>query len=162
MNKKILFIVQAAIVAALYTALTMLFMPISFGHNVIQFRISEALTVLPALMPASIPGLFAGCVLSNILGGVFGFVDIFFGSLATLLAALVSRGLRKYSVLVPLPPVVFNALIVGTYLKYLYHVDVSLFVSIGAVALGEAVVCYALGYPLLLVLRKNRLFPQDQ
>ena len=102
MNKKILFIVQAAIVAALYAALTLIFLPLSFGHNIFQFRISEALTVLPALLPASIPGLFVGCIVSNILGG-FGPIDIIFESLATLLAALVSRYIRNYPFLVPLP-----------------------------------------------------------
>lgn len=160
MHKKVIFIVQAAIIAALYAALTMLFLSFSFGYNVIQFRLSEALTVLPALLPSSIPGLFVGCIVANLLGG-FGPVDIIFGSLATLLAALVSRSLRKYPALVPLPPIVFNALIVGTYLKYLYEMKVPLAFSIGAVALGETVVCYALGLPLLLVLRKNRLFTQE-
>ncbi|NLN64088.1 MAG: QueT transporter family protein [Clostridiaceae bacterium] len=154
MNKKILFIVQAAIVAALYAALTLIFLPLSFGHNIFQFRISEALTVLPALLPASIPGLFVGCIVSNILGG-FGPIDIIFGSLATLLAALVSRYIRNYPFLVPLPPVVFNGLIVGVYLKYLYMHDIPLAVSIGWVALGELLSCYLLGYPLLLVLNKR-------
>ncbi len=160
MNKKVLFIVQAAIIAALYTALTMLFLPISFGHNIFQIRISEALTIFPALFPASIPGLFIGCIISNLLGG-FGPIDIIFGSLATLLAALVSRSLRKYPVLVPLPPLVFNALIVGTYLKYLYMMEVPLAISIGWVALGQLVSCYVLGLPLLLVLKKKNIFAQD-
>lgn len=157
MHKKTLFIVQAAIIAALYTALTMIFMPISFGHNIFQIRVSEILTILPALMPASIPGLFIGCIVSNILGG-FGPIDVIFGSLATLIAAFVSRSLRKYPALVPLPPLVFNALIVGTYLKYLYMMDVPLAISIGWVALGEFVSCYVLGLPLLLILRRNRAF----
>lgn len=159
MHKKVLFIVQAAIIAALYTALTMLFMPVSFGHNIFQIRVSEILTILPALLPASIPGLFVGCIVSNMLGG-FGPIDIIFGSLATLLAALASRSLRKYPALVPLPPLVFNALIVGTYLKYLYMTDVPLAISMGWVALGELVSCYMLGLPLLLVLRKKKMFTQ--
>ncbi|HAA24931.1 MAG TPA: transporter, partial [Ruminiclostridium sp.] len=75
MNKGIAFIVQAALIAALYTALTLMFIPISFGHNIFQFRIAEALTVLPALVPSSIPGLFIGCLVSNMIGG-FGPVDI--------------------------------------------------------------------------------------
>lgn len=154
MNKRILFIVQAAIIAALYTALTLIFLPISFGHNIFQFRVSEALTVLPALLPSSIPGLFIGCIVSNLVGG-FGPIDIIFGSLATLLAALVSRALRKYPALIPLPPVIFNALIVGSYLKYLYMIEVPLTVSIGWVALGELLSCYLLGLPLLLILRKR-------
>ena len=154
MSKKVLFIVQAAIIAALYAALTLIFLPISFGHNIFQFRVSEALTILPAFMPASIPGLFVGCIVSNLIGG-FGLVDIIFGSLATLIAALFSRSLNKYPFLVPLPPVIFNALIVGTYLKYLYMFEVPLFVSMGWVALGELLSCYLLGLPLLFLLRKR-------
>ena len=154
MSKKVLFIVQAAIIAALYAALTLIFLPISFGHNIFQFRVSEALTILPAFMPASIPGLFVGCIVSNLIGG-FGLVDIIFGSLATLIAALFSRSLKKYPFLVPLPPVIFNALIVGTYLKYLYMFEVPLFVSMGWVALGELFSCYLLGLPLLFLLRKR-------
>ncbi len=154
MSKKVLFIVQAAIIAALYAALTLIFLPISFGHNIFQFRVSEALTILPAFMPASIPGLFVGCIVSNLIGG-FGLVDIVFGSLATLIAALFSRSLKKYPFLVPLPPVIFNALIVGTYLKYLYMFEVPLFVSMGWVALGELLSCYLLGLPLLFLLRKR-------
>jgi uncharacterized membrane protein len=157
MNKKISFIVQAALIAALYTALTLMFIPLSFGHNIFQIRISEALTVLPALVPSSIPGLFIGCLISNLIGG-FGPVDIIFGSIATLLAAFFSRLLRKYPFLVPLPPVVFNALIVGSYLKFLYMKDIPLFASIGWVALGELLACYALGLPLLYLLKKSKWF----
>jgi len=157
MNRGISFIVQAALIAALYAALTLMFIPISFGHNIFQFRISEALTVLPALVPSSIPGLFIGCLVSNLVGG-FGPVDIIFGSAATLLAAVFSRLLRKYPFLVPLPPVVFNALIVGSYLKFLYMKDVPLLASIGWVALGELLACYALGLPLLYLLKKSKWF----
>jgi len=160
MNKNILFIVQAAIIAALYTVLTIIFMPISFGHNIFQIRVAEILTILPALLPASIPGLFVGCIVSNIIGG-FGPIDIIFGSIATLLAAFLSRCLRKYPVLVPLPPLVLNALIVGTYLKYLYMKDIPLAISMGWVALGELVSCYLLGLPLLLFLQKKKIFAQE-
>lgn len=161
MNKKVLFVVQAAVIAALYTALTLVFYPISFGHTIFQFRISEALTVLPALLPASIPGLFVGCIISNLVGG-FGLIDIIFGSLATLLAAIASYYLRKYPKLVPLPPVIFNALIVGSYLVYLYEMNVPLGVSMGWVALGELLSCYLLGYPLLLLMKKRMETIQKQ
>ncbi|HAA24930.1 MAG TPA: transporter, partial [Ruminiclostridium sp.] len=87
-------------------------------------------------------------------------VDIIFGSIATLLAAICSRLLRKYPFLVPLPPVVFNALIVGSYLKFLYMKDVPLLASIGWVALGELMACYALGLPLLFLMKKLKLFQE--
>ena len=155
MNKNLQFIVQAAVIAAAYTALTMLFAPISFGHAIFQFRVSEALTVLPAITAASIPGLFIGCLLSNLLVGGIGPIDIIFGSLATLIAAILSRKLKNTPWLVPLPPVIINALIVGSYLNFLKLQDVSLAVSVGWVALGQFLACYFVGYPLLIVLRKR-------
>jgi len=154
MNKKVFFIVQASIIAALYSAVTLVFAPISFGHNIFQLRVSEALTVLPALLSSSIPGLFVGCVISNIIGG-FGPIDIIFGSLATLIAAVASRSVRKYPLFVPLPPVVLNAIIVGGYLKFIYFKDLPLAASIAWVGLGEFLACYVLGLPLLLYLRKR-------
>ena len=154
MNKKISFIVQAALIAALYTALTLMFIPLSFGHNIFQIRISEALTVLPALVPSSIPGLFIGCLISNLIGG-FGPL-ILYSYIATLLAAF-SRLLRKYPFLVPLPPVVFNALMSEAILNSI-HEGHSAFASIGWVALGELLACYALGLPLLYLLKKSKWF----
>ena len=65
----VLFLVQSAMIAAIYVVLTIVFAPISFGQ--IQFRIAEALTILPAFTPAAIPGLFVGCLIGNILGAQF-------------------------------------------------------------------------------------------
>lgn len=152
MNKKVLFIVQAAIIAAIYTVVTILIAPYSYG--IFQFRVSEALTILPAVLPSAIPGLFVGCLVSNLIGG-YGMIDMVFGSLTTLIAAVLSRKLRKYPYLVPLPPVILNAVIVGGYLKFLYFQDVPLLASMGWVALGQVLACYALGYPLLLLLTKR-------
>jgi len=153
MKLKTRHLVQAALIAAIYAALTLLLQPISFG--VLQFRVSEALTVLPAVMPAAIPGLFVGCLLSNILGG-FGWVDIVFGSLATLLAAATTWRLRKWLLLAPLPPVVFNTAIVGTYIWLLFDRTFPLPVSLSWFALGEAGACFLLGLPLLWFIRRNR------
>ena len=79
---------RGAIIAALYTALTVLLAPLSYGE--VQIRFSEAFTLLPILMPEAVPALLVGCLLANILGGCTIF-DIVFGSLATLLAALCTR-----------------------------------------------------------------------
>lgn len=79
---------RGAIIAALYTALTVLLAPLSYGE--VQIRFSEAFTLLPILMPEAVPALLVGCLLSNILGGCSIF-DIVFGSLATLLAAVCTR-----------------------------------------------------------------------
>lgn len=77
-NKKLVFICQAAVIAALYVVLTYVFS--AFASGVIQVRVSEALTILPAFTPAAIPGLVIGCLLSNTLTGVF-FSILFSGAL---------------------------------------------------------------------------------
>jgi uncharacterized membrane protein len=140
------YIAQAAIIAAIYAAVTIAFAPISYGQ--VQVRISEALTVLPALTPAAILGLFIGCILANIYGGG-GIIDIIFGSLATLLAAFLSYKMPK-KWMVPIPPIIINGIVIGFVLNYLYGLP--LFITMGWVALGELISCYALGYPLLLAL----------
>lgn len=150
-KNRIRFITEGAVIAALYAALTLLFLPISFGAQG-QLRISEALTILPFFTPAAVPGLFAGCLIANIVGGQ-GPIDIIFGSLATLLAAWLTSRMRR-PLLAPLPPVVFNGIIVGAELSFLYQLP--LFATMGWVALGEIGACYILGYPLLKLLQPNR------
>ena len=81
-------LVHGALFAAIYFVLTLMFRPISFGP--IQFRISEALCVLPYFTPAAVPGVFIGCLISNIMGGAM-IMDVVFGSLATLIGAVGSR-----------------------------------------------------------------------
>lgn len=146
------YLVQAAVIAASYIALTLLLMPLSYG--VMQIRISEALTILPAFTPAAIPGLFIGCLVSNMLGP-YGVLDMIAGSGATLLAAYLSYRLRKRPFLVPLPPVIANGVIIGGLLYYAYSVPVSLPIAMLWVALGEAIACYGIGYPLIKYLSKR-------
>ena len=93
-NKKLVFICQAAVIAALYVVLTYVFS--AFASGVIQVRVSEALTILPAFTPAAIPGLVIGCLLSNTLTGCV-LLDIIFGSVATLIGALGSYALRRHT-----------------------------------------------------------------
>ena len=144
---------RAALIAALYAALTIFVMPISYG--VMQFRVSEALTVLPVFTPAAIPGLFVGCLVANIVSPV-GLVDVIIGSAATLLAALLTYLLREHRLLALLPPVLTNAILVGTELYYFYNVDFSLPACMFWVGLGEMGACYLLGYPLSLLLDKHK------
>ena len=61
------FLTQAAIIAALYAALTLLLQPISGFQGNFQLRVSEALTLLPVFTPAAVPGLFVGCLIANLL-----------------------------------------------------------------------------------------------
>lgn len=139
---------RAAVTGALYAAVTLAAAPISFGP--MQLRISEALCVLPWFFPESAWGLFVGCLLANIIGGS-GAADIIFGSLATLLAALATAKIKNRW-LACLPPVVFNALIVGTVLHFV--IGGGFLLCAGGVFAGEALVLYLLGLPLTYILPK--------
>ncbi|MCI8465215.1 MAG: QueT transporter family protein [Lachnospiraceae bacterium] len=160
MNRKkvssgaVLFTVQGALIAAIYVALTVPFAPIAFGP--IQFRISEALAVLPYFTPAAIPGLFIGCLISNLLGsGVV--LDIVFGSLATLIGAVGSRLLKKYKFLVCMPPIVANILIVPWVLRVAYGAPDAIWWMMITVGVGEILAIAVLGNALLLLLEKYRM-----
>ena len=147
------FLTQAAVIAALYAALTIFIMPLSYG--VMQFRVSEAMTALPMFTPAAVPGLFVGCMLANIVSPV-GLVDVVIGSAATLIAAVLTYKLRAHKLVALIPPVLANAFLVGGELYYFYNVDFSLIACFFWVGLGEMGACYGLGYPLSLVLEKYR------
>lgn len=144
------YLTTAAMVAALYAALTLLFALISYGP--VQFRVAEAFTVLPVLLPQAVPGLALGCFVANLLGGASPW-DVVFGTLATLLAAFLTRRLRKTPWLALMMPVLCNAVIVGLVLHFTL-VDVLLWPAILTVGLGEAAVVGLLGAPLLLGLRR--------
>ena len=143
----------AGVIAALYAVTTVLLAPISYGDT--QFRVSEALTLLPALTPAAIPGLTVGCLIANLWGSASA-LDMVFGPLATLLAAVGTRALRGKPVLSALCPVIANGVIVGTVLSKAYSLP--LFLTMGTVALGELGVCFLLGLPLYYALRRTKLF----
>ena len=156
MKKAIKFISRAALVGAIYAVLTLALYPISFGA--VQFRLSEALTLLPLLIPEAIPGLFVGCIVANLLSPNIVVLDVVFGSLATLIAAVLTSRVKSVW-LAPLPPVICNALIVGAVIAY-SEVGAGagfwagyLF-NLASVGFGELVVCYALGVPLILALRR--------
>ena len=160
-NKKALFITQAAVIAALYVVLVVVFNYISFGP--IQFRVAEALTILPYFTPAAIPGLFIGCILANVIGGA-GVWDIIFGSIATLIGAVFTYLLRKKSkFLAPLPPVLANTIIVPWVLKYAYGAEEMVWFMAVTVGIGEILACYVLGMILLFALNKVRrqVFGED-
>lgn len=142
---------RGAVIAALYTALTLLLAPISYGQ--FQVRLSEAMTLLPILLPEAVPALAVGCLLSNILGGCTIF-DIVFGTLATLLAALCTRRLRTNLWLAAAMPVLFNGVIVGAVVHYCYSPAFPLPLCMLTVAIGEAIACMIAGPLLIGALRR--------
>lgn len=147
------FMLQAAVIAAVYATLTLILMPLSYG--VMQIRVSEALTILPFFTPAAIPGLFIGCLVSNMVGP-YGILDMVIGSSATLIAAFFSYLLRKKKLLAPMPPVIANGVLIGGMLYYAYSVPFSLTACMLWVGLGELIACYGIGYPLLRYLIKYK------
>ena len=152
-NSRLRKLCRAAVVGALYAAVTLLLAPISYGN--LQCRVSEALCILPWFFPETACGLFAGCFLANLLGGN-GPLDMVLGSLATLIAGLMTARLRHRG-LALLPPVLVNAVIVGAMLAWVITPDsfwASYPVFAAEVAVGEAVAMYALGLPLSYLLQR--------
>lgn len=155
-QKNVIFLTQAAMIAALYVVLTLVFAPFSFQE--IQVRLAEALTILPVFTPAAVPGLFVGCLIGNILGGA-ALPDILFGSLATLAAAFCTYLLRNKSpFLAPVPPIAVNTLVVPLILRFGYGILLPLPLMMLTVGLGELISCGLLGLPLLFFLRKHYSF----
>ena len=143
----------SALIAALYAALTLAFQPISYGA--VQFRISEALVILPYFTPAAVPGVFLGCLMANIMGGAV-IWDVIFGSLATLIGAVFSYLLRKNKYLVCIPPIISNTLIIPWVLKLAYQVpDLVPFMML-TVGIGEILAVGVLGNVLLFALDRYR------
>lgn len=162
MNKKTLFSVKAALIGALYTVLTLLSAVFGLAYGGVQFRFSEALTILPLFSAAAVPGLTVGCIVSNIFSSVSP-LDTLVGSLATLLAALLTRKLRSikiknFPLLSFLSPVIFNALFIGAEIAFLSGEEAFFpvfFTNMLTVGLGEAAVVFTLGILLYKFFGKN-------
>ena len=167
-NKKVLFVAQAAIIAALYAALTYAQNMLLPGTTsmAVQFRLSEALTLLSVFTPAAIPGLTIGCVAANLMNVSVLPLDMILGSLATLLAAIAMYLLRhvcvkKIPLLSALMPAVFNGIIIGLEIE-IFFIDgpfnfVSFLIQAGCVFLGELAVCMTVGLLLVAVIQKRGL-----
>lgn len=169
-KNKTRFLALSAVIAALYAALTYLAASMNLAYLGVQFRFSEALTVLPAFTPAAIPGLTVGCFLAN-LTSPLGVVDWVFGPIASLLAAVCTYMLRNIQwkgvpVLAPLPPILWNAVVVGFEVSCLSpegvfgFVNASLLGFLGgalSVGLGQLAVCVLLGFPLMFAIERTGL-----
>jgi uncharacterized membrane protein len=173
--KRSTYVAQAGVIAAVYGAFTLVMIQTGIGSLPLQLRLSEAVTVLAVLTPAAMPGLFLGSVVANSFMvaqfGAVALLDVVFGSLGTLLGAVWTWRLRKRPLLALLGPVITNALIVPAYLPLVlaatgfYDVTVC-GISVAsswptmyafgvlAIGVGQAIVIYALGLPLLLLLKR--------
>ena len=173
------YVAQAGMIAAVYAAATLIALLLLQGlaWGPVQFRISEAVCVLAVLTPAAVPGLTVGCIVANLIAlavngtGALGLLDVVFGSLATFLGALWCWKMRKRPKLALLGPVIANAVIVPSYLPLLLqglgfytipftsialdgaYIPMYLF-GLVATGLGEALVMYVLGLPLLTALKR--------
>lgn len=161
--------IRVALIAAIYSILSLVLAPFSFGN--IQVRVAEALTLLPLIYPPAILALTLGCFITNLVGvamgaNLLGMMDVLIGTLATLIAALLTYKMRTVSfknipVLSILSPVLTNGLIIGAELAYVLAPTFSLvFIAIFGfeVALGEAIAVIVIGYPLLQWFKKSNLF----
>ena len=148
----------SGVIAALYAALSLVSTAMGLGFGTVQLRLSEALCVLPILFPEAVPGLAVGCLVTNLLSP-YGAADLIFGTLATLLAAVLTRRIRKRA-LAPLPTILCNAVIVGAVIAFAEGGTGGAFWTAYAfnaftVGLGEALVTYILGLPLLRWIEKT-------
>lgn len=151
-----LYLTRGALIGAMYVALSHLCGTIGLASGPIQFRISEALTVLPLIFPEAIVGLTVGCLISNLtLGGVIW--DIIFGTVATLIGALgtylLRRTPKKLKWLGTLPPIISNSVIVPLVLIYAYGVSDGYLFLMLTVFIGEAACAGVLGALLYYSLR---------
>ena len=144
---------SAAAIAAVYVALTLMFLPIAYGP--ISFRISELLCILPYFTPAAVPGLFVGCFLANFFAGAAA-IDVIFGSLATLVGAWGSYRLRRHKWLVCLPPIAANTMVIPWVLRFAYGNEELMPVLTFTIFLSEAIAVGVLGNALLLALDKYK------
>ncbi len=160
MNKRNKYFIQlsrVAVITALYFVLTYFLPALSYGP--LQLRIGEAMTVLPIIFPEAIVGLTIGCLISNVFS-VYGWLDMVFGTLATLLAGLGAFFLgkilreKKWMPLVAcIPAVLFNALILPL-VWFLYGVQESYLVMLLSIFVTETAMVYGLGLPFYYAIRR--------
>lgn len=169
MHSKTQLLAINGVIAAVYAALTLLASSMNLAYGFVQFRFSEALTVLPFLFPGTAPGLLIGCFIANLLSP-YGILDLVLGSAATFLAALLTQRAKR-PWLAPLPPVLCNMVLIGGLLAWYEVGFTASFLSVFAVnalwvGLGEALVCYLLGGLLLRAVPKisylQKFIPSDR
>lgn len=150
-------LVKTAVIAAIYTVLTVALAPISYG--IIQFRISEVMVLLAFFNPIYIGGLTLGCLIANIFGGN-GPLDIIFGSFATFISvvaiSLTAKYLKtnKFSLAIAsIWPVIFNGIIIGWMLSKVSAVP--FLVIMPQIAISEFIIVSIIGVPLALLVKNK-------
>lgn len=150
-------IALSGIAAGLYVAVTVL--TASFAYGSIQFRIADAMCLLVCIEPSLTVGLTLGCLIANLFSTVSA-LDIIIGTAGTLLGCLLTVHIKK-TWLLPIPTILSNAILVGAMLSWVLMPAGEFWqgfaVMGGEVALGEAVVLYALGVPLVIAMRRTGL-----
>ena len=151
---------RGALIAAIYVVLCYISTIFGLSSGVIQFRIAEALCILPIFMPEAIVGLFIGCILSNIIAGCV-LWDIIFGSIATLIGAIGAYMLRnmpeKFKWVATLPTLLSNMVIVPFVLMYAYGVTEGYFFLAMTVGIGELVCAVIGGTALYYSMKKSKM-----
>lgn len=171
--KRSRYVAQAGVIAAVYAAFTLVVIQNPLGYGPVQLRLSESVTVVALFTPAAVPGLTLGSVIANsfmLASFPLAWLDVTFGSLATLLAAAWTWRFRSCTVLALAGPVLTNALIVPAYLPLMlagagfytvFGVDLSRHwlsmyaFGVVAVLVGQSLVVYGLGLPLAALLRRT-------
>jgi len=161
-NPRLVRVAQAAVIAALYVVLTYVAAILGLASGAIQIRLSEALCILPVFTGAAVPGLFIGCVTANLLTGC-ALWDVVFGSLATLIGAVLCRVMRRHRVLALVPNILANTLIVPLVLMFVYQAPGTFWYFALTVGIGEVIACGVLGTLLgrALAPHEERIFGRD-
>ena len=156
-------LVRCAVIAAIYVVLCLVLQPFSYGA--VQVRVAEAFCLLPVFGAEYIIGVTLGCFLANLLGSTV--IDVIFGTLATLLACLVTYKLRNVrfkglAIAASLPPVLFNAVIIGIEIAVMFPDPTSsapiwlACITNGiSVGIGELISCTVLGVVLVKLIESN-------
>jgi len=161
-------LVKIALIAAIYSAVSLALAPFSFGN--IQVRVAEGLTLLALLSPLAIFGLTLGCFITNFVGvimgvNILGLMDVFIGTFATLIAAILTYRLRHITIkgfplLSSLMPIVINAIIIGAELAYVFAPEFTFtYFAIFAleVGIGQSIAVYLIGLPIYNGLKKRNI-----
>lgn len=158
------FIARTGVIAALYALLTIALPVLSYGP--LQFRAAESLTLLPILFIEAVPGLALGCLIANIFSP-YGWYDMVFGTLSTLIAAFLTRLIatrknlfKRNAELMPIvasfPPIFVNAFILPL-IWYLFMGDVGYFINLWMILASQSAVIFILGLPLYYGIKKTKI-----